>query len=120
MRSSYDSLSQRAQTVLKKDPMSGHLFLFVNSARNSCKALYYDGTGHVLICKRLEQGVFSKINPMYRREIVLTEAEFGLFFEGANLQKRFVESPNEVTKKRKNIIQKNPFPHSQVLQTATL
>lgn len=120
MRSSYDSLSERARNVLKKDPLSGHLFLFVNQARNSCKALYYDGTGHVLICKRLERGVFSKINPMYRREIVLTEAEFGLFFEGANLQKRFVESPNEIQKKSRNRIKKNSFSSSEHLQTAPI
>src|ERR1700752_3122073 len=82
MRASYDSLYLKAKEVLKKDPMSGHLFLFVNSARNSCKTLYYDGTGLVIISKRLERGIFSKINPMYQREIVLTEAEFGLFFEG--------------------------------------
>ena len=96
MRASYDSLYTRAKEVLKKDPRSGHLFLYVNRARNSCKALYYDGTGFVIISKRLERGVFSKMNPMYRGEIVLTEAEFGLFFEGANLQKRFIESPREI------------------------
>jgi hypothetical protein len=28
--------------------------------------------------------------------VVLTEAEFGLFFEGANLEKRFIDSPQEV------------------------
>jgi transposase len=105
MRASYDSLYARARDVLKRDPRSGHLFLFVNRARNSCKALYYDGTGFVILSKRLERGQFSRLNPMYPNDIVLTEAEFGLFFEGANLEKRFiartgeaemVESPEEV------------------------
>lgn len=96
MRASYDSLYARARDVLRKDPRSGHLFLFVNRSRNSCKALYYDGTGFVLLSKRLEQGQFSRMNPMFPGEVVLTEAEFGLFFEGANLEKRFVESPSEV------------------------
>lgn len=114
MRASYDSLYLRAKDVLKKDPMSGHLFLFINSARSSCKALYYDGTGLVIISKRMERGVFSKINPMYRKEIILTEAEFGLFFEGANLQKRFVESPNEI--KRKTYKRQNS--HQNSLQLA--
>lgn len=107
MRSSYDSLYLKAKEVLKKDPMSGHLFLFVNGGRNSCKALYYDGTGLVIISKRLERGIFSKINPMYSREIVLTEAEFGLFFEGANLEKRFIESPGEIKIRGRKIFQKN-------------
>ena len=96
MRASYDSLFQRAKTVLAKDPFSGHLFLFVNRVRTTCKCLYYDGTGFVILSKRLEKGTFSRINPLYEREVVLTEAEFGLFFEGANLEKRFIDSPEEV------------------------
>jgi len=98
MRSSYDSLFGRVKEILKKDPFSGHLFLFVNGRRTSCKCLYYDGTGLVIIMKRMERGTFSRINPFYGDEVVLTEAEFGLFFEGANLEKRFIESPNEIKK----------------------
>ncbi len=43
----------------------------------------------------MDKGTFSRINPMFIGEIILTEAEFGLFFEGANLEKRFIESPPE-------------------------
>lgn len=95
MRSSYDSLFARVKMLLQKDPFSGHLFLFINKARTSCKCLYYDGTGLVIISKRLEAGTFSQINPFYKEEVVLTEAEFGLFFEGADLKKRFIDSPRE-------------------------
>ena len=105
MRASYDSLFHRVKSVLSKDPFSGHLFLFVNRRRTSCQCLYYDGTGLVILSKRLERGTFSKINPFYPREIVLTEAEFGLFFEGANLEKRFIESPREI---RKNSLMSTP------------
>jgi len=101
MRASYDSLFNRAKTVLEKDPFSGHLFLFINRVRTSIKCLYYDGTGLVIISKRLERGTFSKINPFYKKEVVLTEAEFSLFFEGANLEKRFIDSPQEIKKKIK-------------------
>lgn len=95
MRSSYDSLFERAKTTLQKDPYSGHLFLFVNARRTTCKCLYYDGTGFVIISKRLDRGTFSLVNPLFKGEVVLTEAEFGLFFEGADLQKRFIDSPFE-------------------------
>lgn len=98
MRASYDSLFGRVKGVLQKDPFSGHLFLFINKSRTTCKCLYYDGTGLVIISKRLERGVFSRINPLYAGEVFLTEAEFGLFFEGANLEKRFVDSPRELKK----------------------
>lgn len=99
MRASYDSLFGRVKDVLKKDPFSGHLFLFVNRVRTTCKCLYYDGTGFVIISKRLERGTFSKINPFYSGEVAMTGAEFSLFFEGANLEKRFIESPAEIAKK---------------------
>jgi len=98
MRASYDSLFLRAKEILKQDPFSGHLFLFMNRSRTSVKCLYYDGTGLVLICKRLEKGLFSRINPLFAGDVVLTQAEFALFFEGANLEKRFIDSPQEIKK----------------------
>jgi len=93
MRASYDSLFLKVKTILKKSPFSGHVFVFINKRRTSIKALYYDGTGLVILSKRLEKGLFMKINPFYKKQISLTQAEFSLFFEGANLQKRFLESP---------------------------
>ena len=107
MRASYDTLFAKAKGVLNQDPFSGHLFVFINRNRTSIKCLFYDGTGFVLLCKRMEKGVFSRINPMFKGEIILTAAEFALFFEGADLQKRFVESPSEI---------KKSFPVRQELQ----
>ena len=98
MRASYDTLFAKTKGILKQDPLSGHLFLFINSRRNSIKCLFYDGTGLVIIAKRMEEGLFSRINPMHQGELTLTAAEFGLFFEGANLEKRFIESPREIKK----------------------
>lgn len=99
MRASYDTLFAKARDVLQQDPFSGHLFLFINSRRTSCKCLFYDGTGLVIISKRLESGLFCKINPSFKSEIILTAAEFSLFFEGSDINKRFVESPSEIRKK---------------------
>jgi hypothetical protein len=48
---------------------------------------------------------------MYRGEIVLTAAEFALFFEGADFEKRFIESPVE--------LKKSFYANSQ-LQTASM
>ena len=114
MRASYDTLFAKAKSVLRQDPFSGHLFLFVNRSRTSMKCLYYDGTGLVIVAKRMEKGLFCRINPHYRGEIVLTSAEFALFFEGADLEKRFVESPAEI----KNL-SPPPFPKRQELREAT-
>jgi transposase len=120
MRASYDTLFAKAKGVLNQDPFSGHLFLFINSRRTSIKCLFYDGTGWVILAKRMERGLFSRINPMYRGELTLTAAEFALFFEGADLEKRFisksgaaefVDSPAEI---------KKSCPAGPELQTATI
>ena len=111
---SYDGLFQKVRKVLRKDPFSGHLFLFVNRRRNSCKALCYDGTGLVIVGKRMERNrLFSRINPRYSKELVLTQSEYGLYFEGANLESRFVDTDIAVKKKR---IKSLPFlkTHSRV------
>ena len=112
MRASYDTLFEKTKGISSEDPFSGHLFVFINLKRTSIKCLYYDGTGLVLICKRLERSTFSRINPYFSGDIVLTPAEFTLFFEGANLEKRFIDSPNEI---KKSIVKKNKFPTSQEL-----
>jgi transposase len=99
MRASYDSLFVKVRDVVKEEPFSGHLFVFVNMRRTSCKCLYYDGTGFVIISKRMERGLFARVNPLYNKDVVLTPAEFSLFFEGAALHKRFIDSPPELRKK---------------------
>ena len=115
MRASYDSLFSRVKDVLKGDPFSGHLFLFVNRERSSCKCLYYDGTGFVILSKRLERGRFSRINPLYEKVVVLTEAEFGLYFEGANLEKRFIDSPSEIQREiKKSVYEKQVLSVSRI------
>jgi transposase len=93
MRGSFDSLYKRTKDIIGVDPKSGHMFLFVNKHRNRVKVLVYDGTGFVVIAKRLDRGTFSQFSSYYRKDIILTQAEFALYFEGASINKRFIESP---------------------------
>ena len=44
LRKGYDGLFGLVQNGLKRDPLSGELFLFVNQARKLCKVLLWDGT----------------------------------------------------------------------------
>ena len=118
MRASYDTLFSLAKGVLLQDPFSGHLFVFINSRRNSVKCLFYDGTGLVILAKRLSRGQFSRLNPMYRGEITLTAAEFALFFEGADLEKRFISRPGELPESPAEI--KKSFSITSELQTASV
>ncbi len=94
MSFSYDGLFAMVQKQMQLDPLSGHVFLFVNKNRQMCKALYWDGTGLMILSKRLERGQFTKFNPRHGK-IEMTVAELSLFFEGADVSRRFIESPRE-------------------------
>ena len=118
MRASYDTLFAKAKGVMAQDPFSGHLFLFMNSKRSSVKCLFYDGTGWVILAKRMERGLFSRINPMHRGELTLTTAEFALFFEGADLEKRFITKPGTAELIDSPMEIKKTFSSSKELQTA--
>lgn len=120
MRASYDTLFAKAKGVLNQDPFSGHLFLFINSRRTSIKCLFYDGTGLVILAKRMERGLFSRINPMHRGELTLTAAEFALFFEGADLERRFITKPGSAELIDSPAEIKKSFPVRPELQTATI
>ena len=59
LRASFSGLWSAAQTQLGEDPKSGALFVFGNRRRNRLKILYFDGTGVVVLAKRLEEGCFN-------------------------------------------------------------
>ena len=56
MRKSFDGLYALARHGLKQDPLSGHLFAFINRRATHIKVLYWDRSGFCLWAKRLEQG----------------------------------------------------------------
>ena len=58
MRKSYDGLYALARNGLKQDPLSGHLFAFINRRATQMKVLYFDRSGWCLWAKRLEAGRF--------------------------------------------------------------
>ena len=54
MRKSFDGLVGMVQEVLGHDPLSGHLFLFLNRRRDRVQILFWEGDGLVIRYKRLE------------------------------------------------------------------
>lgn len=59
LRRSFDGLAEVARQVMKKDPLSGALFLFFNRRTDRLKLLWWDKTGYCILYKRLERGTFA-------------------------------------------------------------
>jgi transposase len=58
MRKGLDGLATLIQEHLKKDPFSGHLFVFRGKNASLLKILFWDGTGLCLFTKRIDRGNF--------------------------------------------------------------
>jgi transposase len=94
MRKAYDSLSALVTGDLKMTITSGDVFVFIGKTRRRAKALYFDGTGLCLFCKRLVTGHF--VAPWMRPgsgPIELTMSELALLIEGSELVMRARLSP---------------------------
>lgn len=58
MRKSFDSLGALVSAQMKRNFLSGDVFIFLNRDRNRIKLLVWDRSGFVIWYKRLEEGTF--------------------------------------------------------------
>ncbi len=63
MRKGFDGLQGMVREFLGQDPLSGHLFLFLNRRRDRIKILLWERDGWVIWYKRLEAGTFQLLGP---------------------------------------------------------
>ena len=81
MRKSFTGLIALTKRALGQDPLSGHLFVFINRKGNYLRALYFDRTGFCLWAKRLERRRFiSRWTGQHDRELDVTALK--LLLEG--------------------------------------
>jgi transposase len=76
-----DSLAAMVQSVLRQDPFCGTVFVFRSKRADRVKLLVYDGTGLVLIWKRLEGSKF-KWPAISDGLMRLSTAQLAALFEG--------------------------------------
>ncbi len=94
MRKAYDTLAALVEGPMAKSLLSGDIFVFIGRTRKRAKALYFDGTGLCLLCKRLETGHFAA--PWKRPgegPLPLTNNELALLLEGSEVALRVRLSP---------------------------
>jgi transposase len=86
MRLSYDGLYAKIRNVMGKDPMSGHLFAFINRRATQMKVMYWDRSGFCIWSKRLEEGrLISDWSNVHTREMDWTGLK--LLLEGMEIQR---------------------------------
>lgn len=83
MRKGFDGLLGIVRGILKKDPMTGHLFVFISKRQDRAKILWWDIGGFVLYYKRLEMGKFRipRVRPG-QKSIQVDSAELAMLLDG--------------------------------------
>ena len=88
LRKGFDGLAGATHGIIQQDPMSGHLFAFINRRRNRMKILVWQHSGFLLLYKRLEEGCF--VLPTApkpgKRHIEVDGAQLALILEGIDLK----------------------------------
>jgi transposase len=84
MRKGHNGLSYLVSHEMKLDLLSGAIFLFTGRNRKSAKALLWDGTGLVLVHKKLEQGKFMSFKNLQEVEEISSN-ELSLIMEGTKI-----------------------------------
>ena len=87
MRKSFHGLIGLTESVLREDPLSGHLFVFINRRRDRIKLLYWGGTGFCIWYQQLEKGGYqlpdaATVGP---EGIEITASQLSLILDGIDL-----------------------------------
>lgn len=88
MRKSFHGLLGLTESVLKQDPLCGHLFVFINRRRDRIKLLYWGGTGYCIWYQQLEQGTYQLPDAATadaRAGIEISASQLSLILDGIDL-----------------------------------
>ncbi len=93
-RKGVDGLAALVRDTMGADPFSGTVYVFRAKRADRVKLVFWDGTGVVLVAKRLEEGAFRW--PKIEDGVVrLTAAQISALLEGLDWTR--VHSAREVT-----------------------
>ena len=85
MRAGFSKLQALVAEKMKENFFQGNLFLFLGRNPRRVKILFFDGSGVVLLTKRLDRGSFMRISDLHEtKEISLDELQ--RLLDGVNLR----------------------------------
>jgi transposase len=87
LRKSIDGLALATREIIQQDPMSGHLFVFVNKVGHRVKILFWDRTGFVIWYKRLESARI-RLPLEGAASLELTSSQLALLLDGIGRRRR--------------------------------
>lgn len=87
LRRSFEGLSNEVRAVLARDPLSGHVFVFLNRRRNQVKLLVWTRGGYTIVHKRLERGrfLFAKQVKADAKSVEIDVHELSMLLEGIDV-----------------------------------
>lgn len=87
LRKGFDGLAAVVRQSIGRDPLDGHLFVFINRRADRVKVLFWDRTGFCLVYKRLERGTFKRpVAAAGGAHVEMEPAELTLLLEGIDLR----------------------------------
>ena len=91
---SFDGLSNEVRAVLGHDPLSGHVFVFLNRRKNQVKLLVWTRGGFTIIHKRLERGKFAFAQQVTSeaQSVEVDAHELSMLLEGIDVSRARVSS----------------------------
>lgn len=87
-RKSFDGLAALVESEFGLEPLSGHLFAFLNRRGHIAQLLFWDRNGFCLIKKRLEAGTFrlARRPSEAATHVEIDSVELALMLEGIELE----------------------------------
>jgi len=86
MRKSFEGLGNEVRTVIGRDPLSGHVFVFLNRQQSQLKLLVWTRGGFTIVHKRLEKGRFTFVSDVVAgaRSVEIGADELAMLLEGVD------------------------------------
>jgi transposase len=92
LRRSFEGLSNEVRQVLAHDPLSGHVFIFLNRRRTQVKLLVWTRGGFTIVHKRLERGTFAFAARVSgeAKSVEIDVHELSMLLEGIDIRRAHV------------------------------